>query len=98
MFQLLALDNLNGEPPARPISSLESMVPALTEWLARDLIDGWLYQRGKDGVLLPWLVHAVRLVQPADNEAYVLVGLLANTAAGRRPQSRPPSRACVSRA
>lgn len=91
VFQLLALDNLNGEPPARPISSLESMVPALTEWLARDLIDGWLYQRGKDGVLLPWLVHAVRLVKPADSEAYVLVGLLANTlqAAGREPPSEP---------
>jgi hypothetical protein len=33
VFQLLALDNLNGEPLARPIPSLELMVPALIEWL-----------------------------------------------------------------
>lgn len=79
VFQLLALDNLNGEPPPRPLPSLELMVPALIDWLARDLIDGWLYQRGKDGVLLAWLVHSVRHVQPADGSAYVMVGLLANT-------------------
>lgn len=91
VFQLLALDNLNGEPPVRPIASLELMVPALIEWLGRDLIDGWLYQRGRDGVLLAWLVHSVRLVKPADGESYVLVGLLANTlrAAGREPPTEP---------
>ena len=92
VFQLLALDNLNGEPaPVRPIASLELMVPALVEWLGRDLIDGWLYQRGRDGVLLAWLVHSVRLVKPADGEAYVLVGLLANTlrAAGREAPTDP---------
>lgn len=79
VFQLLALDNLSCEPPTRPIPSLEVLVPALVAWLARDLIDGWLYRRGKDDVLLPWLVHSVRHVQPTDSPAYVLVGLLANT-------------------
>ncbi|HYP69560.1 MAG TPA: AAA family ATPase, partial [Variovorax sp.] len=58
VFQLLALDNLNGEAPVRPMASLEQMVPALIEWLGRDLIDGWMYQRGRDGVLLAWLVHS----------------------------------------
>ncbi len=91
VFQLLALDNLNGETQLRPIPSLELMVPAIIEWLGRDLIDGWLYQRGKDGVLLAWLVHSVRLVKPTDGNAYVVVGLLANTlqAAGREPPSDP---------
>jgi len=91
VFQLLALDNLNGESQLQPIANLEAMVPALTEWLARDAIDGWLYQRGKDGVLLPWLVHTVRLVKPTEGNAYVLVGLLANTlqTAGREPPSEP---------
>lgn len=93
VFQLLALDNLNGESQLQPIANLEAMVPALTEWLARDAIDGWLYQRGKDGVLLPWLVHTVRLVKPTEGNAYVLVGLLANTlqAAGREPPSELPA-------
>lgn len=91
VFQLLALDNLNGESLLRPIESLELLVPAIAEWLARDLIDGWLYQRGRDGVLLAWLAHSVRLVQPTDGKAYVVVGLLANTlqAAGREPPSDP---------
>ncbi|HET9821267.1 MAG TPA: ATP-binding protein, partial [Burkholderiaceae bacterium] len=91
VFQLLALDNLNGEPMVRPIASLELLVPAIIEWLARDAIDGWLYQRGKDGALLAWLVHSVRLVKPSDGNAYVVVGLLANTlqAAGREPPSDP---------
>lgn len=79
VFQLLALDNLSCEPPAPPITSLEALVPALVKWLSRELIDGWLYKRGKDGVLLPWLVHTVRHVQPTDGVAYVVVGLLANT-------------------
>jgi len=91
VFQLLALDNLNGETQLRPIPSLELLVPALIEWLGCDLIDGWLYQRGKDGALLAWLVHSVRLVKPADGLSYVVVGLLANTlqAAGREPPSDP---------
>ncbi len=91
VFQLLALDNLNGEPMVRPIPSLELMVPALIEWLGQDLIDGWLYQRGRDGALLAWLVHSVRLVKPTDGTSYVVVGLLANTlqAAGREPPSDP---------
>lgn len=91
VFQLLALDNLNGETLLRPIPSLELLVPALIEWLARDAIDGWLYQRGKDGTLLAWLVHTVRLVKPADGAAYVVVGLLANTlpAAAREQPGDP---------
>jgi hypothetical protein len=91
VFQLLALDNLNGESQLRPIASLELLVPALIEWLSRDLIDGWLYQRGKDGALLAWLVHSVRLVKPTDGTSYVVVGLLANTlqAAGREPPADP---------
>lgn len=96
VFQLLALDNLNGEPQVRPIPSLELLVPAIVEWLGRDVIDGWVYQRGKDGVLLAWLVHTIRLVRPAEGQgsAYVMVGLLANTltAAGREQPSDPRMR------
>ncbi|WP_048441493.1 ATP-binding protein [Caenimonas sp. SL110] len=96
VHQLLALDNLNGESQLDTIASLELMVPAIVRWLGRDVIDGWLYQRGKDGVLLAWLVHSVRLVRPADGQgsAYVMVGLIANTlhAAGRPPPSDPRMR------
>jgi hypothetical protein len=91
MFQMLALDNIHAAPAARKIPSLDLLIPGLIAWLSRDKIDGWLYKRGKDGVLLPWLVHFMRHVQPADGPAYVIIGLLANTvqAAGREPVTDP---------
>jgi hypothetical protein len=94
VHQLLALDNLNGETQLCMVTQLEQLVPAIVDWLGRDLIDGWLYQRGKDGVMLAWLVHAVRLVAPADGSSYVVVSLLANTllAAGREPPADPRMR------
>jgi hypothetical protein len=94
MHQLLALDNIHAAPAARKIPSLELLIPGLIAWLSRDMIDGWLYKRGKDGVLLPWLVHSMRHVQPTDGSAYVIIGLLANTvqAAGREPITDPRMR------
>lgn len=91
MFQMMALDNIHAAPAARKIPSLELLIPGLIAWLSRDMIDGWLYKLGKDGVLLPWLVHSMRHVQPADGAAYVIIGLLANTlqAAGREPVTDP---------
>lgn len=55
------------------------------------MIDGWLYKFGKDGVLLPWLAHSMRYVQPVDGAAYVIIGFLANTlqAAEREPINDP---------
>ena len=91
MFQMLALDNIHAAPAARKIPSLEHLIPGLIAWLSRDMIDGWLYKLGKDGVLLPWLVHSMRYVQPVDGAAYVIIGLLANTlqAAEREPVTDP---------
>lgn len=85
MFQMLALDNIFSAPDARQIPSLEMLIPGLVAYLARDAIDGWLYKRNKDGVLLPWLVHAMRHVMPAEGAPFVVVSLLANTlqAAGK---------------
>ena len=91
LFQMLALDNIHSAPAARKIPSLEHLIPGLIAWLSRDMIDGWLYKLGKDGVLQPWLVHSMRHVQPVDSAAYVIIGLLANTlqAAGRGPVADP---------
>ncbi|CAL62622.1 Putative ATPase of the AAA+ class [Herminiimonas arsenicoxydans] len=79
MFQLLAQDNILGAPQARKIPSLDKLVPGLAAYLSRDVIDGWLYKRNKDGVLLPWLVHNLRYVVPDLGAPYVVVDLLANT-------------------
>ncbi|GGI53452.1 AAA family ATPase [Oxalicibacterium solurbis] len=79
MFQMLALDNIYNAPQARTIPDLEKLVPGLAAYLARDVIDGWLYRRNKDGVMLPWLVHRLRYVVPDQGAPYVVVDLLANT-------------------
>ncbi|MFD1560921.1 AAA family ATPase [Paraburkholderia silviterrae] len=79
MFQMLALDNIYNAPQARVIPALDQLVPGLVAWLSRDLIDGWLYQRHKDGTLLPWLVHRIRHVEPEQGTPYVVVDMLANT-------------------
>lgn len=79
MFQMLALDNIYNAPQARQIPDLEKLVPGLAAYLARDVIDGWLYRRNKDGVMLPWLVHRLRYVVPDQGAPYVVIDLLANT-------------------
>ncbi len=79
MFQLLALDNILSAPDARKIPSLDVLVPGLVAYLIRDGIDGWLYKRNQDGVLLPWLVSNMRHIQPPDGNDYVIISMVANT-------------------
>lgn len=79
MFQMLALDNVYNAPQARVIPSLDKLVPGLVAYLARDVIDGWLYQRHRDGALLPWLVRRLRYVEPEQGAPYVVMDMLANT-------------------
>ncbi|WP_042880158.1 AAA family ATPase [Cupriavidus necator] len=79
MFQMLALDNIHNAPQARTIPGLDQLIPGLVAYLARDAIDGWLYQRNRDGVLLPWLVRRMRHVAPDQGMPYVVVDMLANT-------------------
>ncbi|EYS85194.1 ATPase AAA [Cupriavidus sp. SK-4] len=79
MFQMLALDNVYNAPQARVIPGLDQLVAGLAAYLSRDAIDGWLYQRNRDGVLLPWLVRRMRYVSPEQGMHYVVVDMLANT-------------------
>jgi len=89
MFQMLALDNILGAPQARKIPDLDKLVPGLAAYFSRDVIDGWLYKRNKDGVLLPWLIHRLRHVVPDQGAPYVVIDLIAYTmqAAGREESS-----------
>lgn len=79
MFQMLALDNVYSAPQARVIPALDKLVAGLVAYLRRDVIDGWLYQRNKDGVLLPWLARRLRYVEPEHGSPYVVLDMLANT-------------------
>jgi hypothetical protein len=90
MFQMLALDNIYNAPQARTIPGLDKLVPGLVAYLARDVIDGWLYRRNKDGTLLPWLVQRLRYVEPDQGRPYVVVDLLANTMASANSERQDP--------
>ena len=79
MFEMLALDNILGAPQARIIPNLEALPGGLIAYFSRDAIDGWLYHRNKDGVLLPWLILGVRHVVPEQGSSMVIIDLLANT-------------------
>ncbi len=92
MFQMLAQDNIRGAPQARKIPSLDMLVPGLAAYFSRDVIDGWLYKRNKDGVLLPWLIHRLRPIVPAQGAPYVVIDLLANTMPAASKEASPDHR------
>lgn len=82
MFQLIALRNILNDQERLVVPYLDMLVPALVSYIMRDAIDGWLYKRNKDGVLLPWLVHRIDYVEPAADgvgRPFVILRLLANT-------------------
>ncbi len=79
MLQLQALDNIHAAPAARTIPKIDVLINGLIAYLKRDAIDGWLYRRSQDGVLLPWLVTEMRYAVPTEGKPYVVVSLLANT-------------------
>ncbi|RBA25384.1 AAA family ATPase [Herminiimonas fonticola] len=92
MFQMLAQDNIRGAPQARKIPSLDKLVPGLAAYFSRDVIDGWLYKRNKDGVLLPWLIHRLRHIVPDQGAPYVVIDLLANTMQAASKEASPDHR------
>lgn len=92
LFQMLALDNIYNAPQARTIPGLEMLVAGLIAYLSRDAIDGWLYQRSRDGVLLPWLVQRIRHVEPEQGMPYVAIDMLANTMLSANSEQTDPTR------
>lgn len=92
MFQLLALDNIHAAPEARKVPKIELLINGLIAYLKRDAIDGWLYRRSPDGVLLPWVVTGMRHIAPAEGTPYVIVSLLANTMQAAGNESRNDAR------
>jgi len=79
IFQLIALKNILDGEDILVVPYLDMLVPALIMFLTRDAIDGWLYKRNKDGVLLPWLVYSIEHIEPGEGRPYVIIRMLANT-------------------
>jgi hypothetical protein len=82
MLQVSALRNILSDPASREIGRMEVLVPGLVAYFADGAIDGWLYKKNRDGVMLPWLIHNIRHMQPIEGQSrtpYVVIDLIANT-------------------
>ena len=84
-FQLIAARNVEEEKYNTPVvSNIDWLIPALKTYLSANAIDGWLYRRNRDGVLLPWLIESIEYVPREEGMPglpYVSIQLLANTIA-----------------
>ncbi len=85
LFQLIGERNVRkARGGTFTVPTLEMLIPVLKEYLSIDAIDGWLYRRSKDGILLPWLIDSIEYVPreyDKPSSAYVSIQLLANTVA-----------------
>ena len=85
LFQLIGERNVRkARGGTFTVPTLEMLVPVLKDYLSIDAIDGWLYRRSKDGILLPWLIDSIEYVPREYDKPslpYVSIQLLANTIA-----------------
>jgi len=81
LFQITALKNILQDKDDLVVKDLQSLVPAIVAYLSRHAIDGWLYRRNRDGIMLPWLVDAIEYIEPLEGTGlpFVTINLLANT-------------------
>lgn len=65
---------------SKTIPSLTAAPEIFLSYFRSVLTDGWLYKRGDDDHLHPWLVTDVKVVEPSSNggHPYLSIGLIAN--------------------
>jgi hypothetical protein len=78
-LQLSALRRILNDREEKLAGRVEILLPELIRYFSTHAIDGWLYRQNKDGVMLPWLIHNIRLVRPPQGSSYIVIDLLANT-------------------
>ncbi len=88
-FQIIAARRIHFDKWRFPATDLESLIPRLEAYFADGAIDGWVYRRNRDGVMLPWLVESITYRHRQEGVPgglpYVSVQLLANTQAAAAP-------------
>ena len=88
-FQIIAAKQIRIDAPRYPTSDLATFFGDLKTYLSENAIDGWIYRRNRDGVMLPWLINGIEYINNRSNEhgglLYVAIQLLANTQAAATP-------------
>lgn len=96
-FQVIAARQIRLETPRYPTSDLATFFKDIKTYLSENAIDGWVYRRNRDGVMLPWYINGIEYINNRSNEhgglLYVAIQLLANTQAATTPvgKSQPTS-------
>lgn len=78
-LQVSAQMSMLNDPETKRNWRIHEVVHGLIAYFTKDAIDGWLYRRSKDGVLLPWLITEVRYIVPREGKPYIIIRLAANT-------------------
>ncbi len=91
-FQIIAARRIHFDKWRFPATDLESLIPRLKAYFADGAIDGWVYRRNRDGVMLPWLIESITYSHRQEGVPgglpYVSVQLLANTQAAATPVNK----------
>ncbi len=90
MMEITAYRKIINDPMSATVSNLKALPAGLVAFLLHGVIDGWVYEKHKDGTYLPWLVRDIRYREATQSSAaHVVVSLSANTASsgGRHSNS-----------
>ena len=90
---ITALRSAERDPANYIIPNLMVLAQAISAYIKRDAIDGWIYAFGEEGEPLPWLVTNITLQEMSNGQQTVVMHLTANTVAmSNNDYSRPNSK------
>lgn len=88
-----ALRDADKDPSNLLIPNLMVLAQAISAFIMKDAIDGWVYAIGEHGEQLPWLVTNISLQEMSNGQECVAMHLTANTVAmNNNDYSRPASK------
>jgi len=90
---IFALREADRDPNNSIIPDLTVLTQAMSAYISKDAIDGWIYAIGEDGESLPWLVTNVSLQEMSNGQECVVMNITANSVAmSNNDYSRPNDR------
>jgi len=90
---IIALREAEKDPSNSIITDLTVLSQAMSAYVSKDAIDGWIYAIGEDGESLPWLVTNISLQEMSNGQECVVMNITANSVAmSNNDYSRPNDR------
>lgn len=78
------------QPGEAKVARLAHVETAITEWILQGVIDGWIYERMKDGTYQPWIIESVKTeLRPSHGDPAIRVWLSANVPSFKGDDGKP---------